>query len=169
VDGGGGYIVVERDGSVWLLCYDGDFEHCCLLDMMELLSLHIVACPVDQYLELLLDDNAAVQIRGILPILASICEVYLIETVNTRVAYMIEDTGFLRRLFRYMWVEESWRREGPFEVVDRARRGKVRQCITDISGVFEGRVGLDTIRIVVEDGAVVRWWHTYYLQAGGGS
>ncbi len=96
MDGDGGYIVVEKGDFVWLLCYDGDMEYCCLLDMIEIPSLDIVACPFDQYLGLLLDDNTAIQLRGILPILANICEVYLIETRDTQVAYMIEDTGFLR-------------------------------------------------------------------------
>jgi hypothetical protein len=166
VDGDGGYIVVEKGDFVWLLCYDGNMEYCCLLDMIEIPSLDIVACPLDQYLGLLLDNNAAIQLRGMLPILANICEVYLIETKDTQVAYMIEDTGFLRRLFRYMWVGGAWRCEGPFEVVVRDRWDNMGQGKADVSDVFEGRVALDTVRIVVEDGDVVRWWHTYFLQAG---
>jgi hypothetical protein len=109
VDGDGGYLVIEKGEAVWILCYDGDMEYCCLLDMIELPSLDSVACPVDQYLELLLDDNTAVHLREILPLLANICEVYLIETINIQVAYMIEDIGYLRRFFRYLGIGGSWR------------------------------------------------------------
>jgi hypothetical protein len=78
---------------------------------------------------------------------------------------MVEDTGSYRRLFRYLWIEGSWRCEGPFEVVDRARWNDVGQEKTDISDIFEGRFAVDTIRIVIEDGVVVRWWHTYLFRS----
>jgi hypothetical protein len=165
VDGDGGYIVVEKSDHVWFLFYDGDMEYCCLLDTVEIPSLDVVPYPVDQYMGFLLDDNVVGQLREILPILASICEVYLVDTMNERVAYLVEDTGFLRRLFRYIWVGVDWHREGPFEAVDRGQWVGVRQRTTDISGIYEGRIGLESLRIVVEDGGILRWWHTYVLQA----
>jgi hypothetical protein len=159
VDGDGSYIVVKREDRVWLLSYDIDMDYCGLLDVVEIPSLDIVVYPVDQYLDFLLEGSALIQLRNVVPTLASVCEVYLIDTVNSRIAYMVEDTGFSRRLFWYVWVGESWHREGLFDAVDRERRRDVRSRITDISDVYEGRVALDTIRIVVEEGVILRWWH----------
>lgn len=167
VDGEEDYIVVEKGDRVWLLCFDGDMAYFCLFDKMEIPALDTVAYTADQYMEILLEDTSVVQLREILPVLASICEVYLIDSVNEKIAYMVEDTGYLRRLFRYLWVGESWHREGPFEAVDREQWDDISQRITDISGIFEGRVGLETMRIVVEDGVILRWWHSYSLQADG--
>lgn len=169
VDGEGSYIVIEKSDHVWLLLYDGNVEYCCLLDVIELPSLDVVPYSVDQYLSYLLESNALVRLREVLPVLASICEVYLIDTIPGRIAYMMEDNGVHRRLFRYLWVEEAWLLEGPFEPVDQLVRESVPQKITDISGVFEGRNAQGLMRIVVEDGICLRWWHTYIFLSPGWS
>jgi hypothetical protein len=166
VDGDGGYIVVEKSDRVWLLLYDGDVEYCCLLDVIEIPSLDVVPYPVDRYRSYLLDNTALVRLREVLPVLANICDVYLIETVAGRIAYMAEDIGLCRQLFRYLWAEETWLLEGPFEAVDpEVGEGVMPQRITDITGIFEGRTAHGVTRIVVEDGIHLRWWHTYVLHS----
>jgi hypothetical protein len=87
--------------------------------------------------------------------------VYLIETVNEQIAYMVEDTGYTRRLFQYVWLDGIWNLEGPFGAVDRNLWGGQRRVITDISAIYVGRTAQGMLKVVVEDGANLRWWHTY--------
>ena len=108
------------------MLYDGDFDYISLLDVVEIPCLDVVPYRTEQYLEYLLDSRALVQLREELPVLANICEVYLIETVNEQIAYMVEDTGYSRRLFQYVWCDESWNLEGPFGAVDRDLWGDQR-------------------------------------------
>jgi hypothetical protein len=161
VDGDGGYIVVEKGDSIWILLYDGDLDYLSLLDMIQIPCLDVVPYPMEQYLEFLLDSRVLNQLREELPVLANICEVYLIETVEEQIAYMVEDTGYLRRLFQYVWVGENWHLEGPFGAVDRDLWGDQRRVITDISAIYVGRTAQGMLKVVVEDGAYLRWWHTY--------
>ncbi len=35
--------------------------------------------------------------------------------------------------------------------------------VTDISGEYESQTELGLEQVVVEDGVVLRWWHTYVL------
>jgi hypothetical protein len=38
--------------------------------------------------------------------------------------------------------------------------------MAEVSEVFEGRVAVGNLSVVVEDGIVVCWWHTFLFQAG---
>ncbi len=76
-------------------------EYCCLLDSMEIPSLDVVPTNFHQYLDDLLNDDAAIWLRAMLPIMANICEVYLINILTEKVAYMVEDTDYCRCLFQY--------------------------------------------------------------------
>ncbi len=163
VDGDGGYIVMEKGDSIWILLYGGDFGYISLLDMIRIPCLDVVPYPMEQYLEFLLDSRASNQLREELPLLANICEVYLIETVEEQIAYMVEDSGYSRRLFQYVWVGGNWHLEGSFGAVDRDLWGDQQQVITDISAIFVGQTARGLLKIVVEDGANLRWWHTYVL------
>ncbi len=136
-------------------------DYLSLLDMIRIPCLDVVPYPMEQYLEFLLDSRALNQLREELPVLADICEVYLIETVEEQIAYMVEDTGYSRRLFQYVWLGGIWHLEGPFGAVDRALWGNQRQVVTDISAIFVGRNPRGLLKVVVEDGANLRWWHTY--------
>jgi hypothetical protein len=132
LDGDGGYIIVEKGDRVWIMMYSADFEHCSLLDMVEVPSLDVVEYPRSQYLNFLLDSHALNQLRRVLPVLANICEVYLKETVEEQIAYMVEDTGVSRQMFLYVWMDETWYPEGPFRAVERNLWKEQPQVVTDI-------------------------------------
>lgn len=161
VDGDGGYLVVEKGTRVWLLFFDGDLEHLCLLDTVELPSLLAVSIDGPQYVDNLMNGRALVGLRETLPVLASICEIYLINVRSEKITYVVEDTGYSRRLFRFWWFEESWMRDGPFEAVGKDDVEGMASVSAEISDVYESRASQGTVRIVVEDGALLRWWHTY--------
>jgi hypothetical protein len=132
------YIVVEKSDRVWLLIVEGSMEDGYLLDSRVVSMLNVVPYPVSQYLGYLLEDDAAIQLRNMLPLLENICHVDLVETITERVAYLIEGGGNNRRLFLYRWVEEAWALEGSFQLVGRDLRiGIITPVITDISGVFQ--------------------------------
>lgn len=80
---------------------------------------------------------------------------------------MVEDTGYSRCLFRYTWMGEDWKLEGPFVSVERGGED-VRNVITDVAGVYESGMSLGgRFRIVIEDGLILRWWHTFSLSDAG--
>jgi hypothetical protein len=167
VDRDGSYLTVERGDHILLSFYDSDVKYGCLLDTMEVPSLSLVPLHDHHDLESPLSDDAVIQLRGMLPVMANICEVYLVELVVERVAYMVEDTGFHRRLYRYTWIEGHWVLEGPFETVRNDGRDIARSLIANIVGVYEGYTSHGRLQVVTEDGLILWRWHTYHYHTSG--
>jgi hypothetical protein len=69
------YIVVEKSDRIWLLLVEGRMEDGYLLDAIEVSLLNVVPYPVSQYLGYLLEDDAAIQLNNMLPLLENICHV----------------------------------------------------------------------------------------------
>jgi hypothetical protein len=167
VDKDGEYVVIEMAEKVWILIFDiADSDTCSLLETYEISSLDVVDAEYMVYYDAM-GSVAEAQLQEVLPVMANIYDAYVVNILNERVAYVSEYNGNSYRIYRYVWIDNGWKLEGPFELVGREEKDKIRSIVARVSGVYSQEEFVGAVRIVVEDGELIRWWHTYKLSCDG--
>jgi hypothetical protein len=110
---------------------------------------------------------AEAQLQEVLPVMANIYDAYVVNVLNERVAYVSKYNGISYRIYRYVWIDNGWKLEGPFELVGQEEKDKIQSIVARVSGVYSQEEFVGAVRIVVEDGELIRWWHTYKLSSDG--
>jgi hypothetical protein len=96
VDSDGSYVVIEGEIGVWVMFYDLDIDRCCLLDTAVLPSLNMVGTNAFQYARYTEYPAVVALQEMLLPLMLSIGEVNLVDTLIETVAYVVEYFGTRR-------------------------------------------------------------------------